>query len=75
MDREKISQGRAVLSAIAIFLYFAIFTAWIPSIVLRSSVLANAPAEVSDLVILAIWGGFFGAGLYGLRWSQERGLI
>jgi hypothetical protein len=75
MNREQISQGRAVLSAIAIFLYFAIFTAWIPSIVLRSSLLASAPAEVSDLVMLAIWGGFFGAGLYGLRWSQERGLI
>ena len=75
MNREKISQGRAVLSAIGIFLYFAIFTAWIPSIVLRSSFLATAPGEVSDLVILVVWGGFFVAGLYGLRWSQERGLI
>ena len=75
MSRERISQGRALLSAIVIFLYFAIFTAWVPSIVLRSSLLASAPANVADIVILAVWGGFFGAGIIGLRLAQDRELI
>ncbi len=75
MSRENISQGRAALSAVVIFLYFAIFTAWIPSMLLRSSFLATAPANVADGITVVVWGGFFGAGLIALRWAQERELI
>lgn len=75
MSREQISQGRALLSAVVIFVYFAVFTAWLPSMVLRSSFLSTAPRNVADGIILVIWGGFFGLGLAGLRWAQDRELI
>ena len=75
MSRERISQGRAFLSAIVIIAYFAFFTAWVPSMVLRSSLLATAPESVANGITLVIWVGFFGLGIVGLRWSQDRELI
>ena len=75
MSRERISQGRGFLSAVAIIAYFAVFTAWLPSLVLRSSLLATAPDSVANVIILGIWVGFFGFGLFALRWSQDRELI
>ena len=75
MSRERISHPRAVLSAIIIFLYFAVFTAWLPSALLRSSLLSGAPRNVADGVTLVVWGGFFGIGLLALRWAQDRELI
>ncbi len=75
MSREKISYPRAALSGVVIFLYFAIFTAWLPSAMLRSSVLSSAPRNVADGIILVVWGGFFGIGLVALRWAQDRELI
>jgi hypothetical protein len=75
MGRERISQGRAALSAVGIFLYFAVFTAWLPSYLLRSSLLSSAPRNVADGLVAALWGGFFVAGLVALRWAQERELI
>lgn len=73
--RDRISQGRAVLSAMAIFLYFAIFTAWLPSILARSTFLATASRNVADGIIIVVWGGFFALGIVALRWTQDRGLI
>jgi len=75
MDREHISHGRAALSGVVVFLYFSIFTAWLPSVLLRSSFLATAPRNVADGIVLVVWGGFFGFGLIALRWTQDRGLI
>ncbi len=75
MSRERISQGRALLSAVVIFMYFAVSTAWIPSALLRSSLLVTAPRNVADGIVLVVWGGFFGLGLLGLRWAQDRELI
>ena len=75
MSREQISQGRALSSAVVIFVYFAVFTAWLPSVLLRSSFLSTAPRSVADGIILVVWGGFFGLGLVGLRWAQDRELI
>jgi len=73
--RDRISQGRAALSGIAIFLYFAIFTAWLPSILARSGFLTSASRNVADGIIIVVWGGFFALGIIGLRWTQDRGLI
>jgi hypothetical protein len=73
--RDRISQGRAALSGIAIFLYFAIFTAWAPSVLARAAYLATASKNVADGIIIVVWGGFFAVGIWGLRWTQERGLI
>lgn len=75
MSREQISHGRAALTAVMIFLYFVIFTAWLPSWLIRSSFLGTASQGVADGITLVVWGGFFGAGLIGLRWAQERELI
>ncbi len=75
MNRDQISQGRAALSGLVIFLYFAIFTAWMPSILARSAFLATASRNVADGIIIVVWGGFFALGMWGLRWTQDRGLI
>jgi ABC-type Mn2+/Zn2+ transport system permease subunit len=75
MNRDRIPQGRAALSGIAILLYFAVFTAWMPSILARSAFLATASRNVADLVIIIVWGGFFALGIVALRWTQDRGLI
>ncbi len=73
-NRGRISHGRAALSAIAIFVYFAVFTAWLPSYVLRTA-LSSAPKNVADLVTVGIWGATLLAGLWGLRKAQEEGWI
>ena len=75
MGRERISHGRAALYGVATFLYFCFFTAWLPSVVLRSSFLSTAPKNVADGIILVIWSGFFGLGIGFLRWAQDRELI
>lgn len=75
MSREGISHPRAALSGIAILVYFAFFTAWVPSALLRSSLLSSAPRNVADGITLVVWGGFFALGLAALRWLQDRELI
>lgn len=75
MSRDRISQPRAILSGVVIFLYFVIFTAWLPSVLLKSSFLAGAPRSISDGITVLVWGGFFGFGLLALRWAQDRELI
>ena len=73
--RDRISQGRAALSGIAIFLYFAIFTAYVPSALAKSAFLATASRNIADGIIIVVWGGFFTLGIVALRWAQDRGLI
>ena len=75
MDCDRISWLRAAVSAVAIFLYFVIFTAWLPSLLLRSSMLSTASRAVADGIIIVVWVGFFSIGVLGLRWAQDRGLI
>lgn len=75
MSRDRISQGRAALSAVTIFLYFAIFTAWLPSYLIRSPLLTSAPRNVADGIVAGLWGAFFVAGIVALRWAQDRELI
>ena len=75
MGRERISQWRAAFSAVVIFLYFVIFTAWLPSMLLRSSLLSTAPRSVADGITILVWTGFFGLGVFALMWAQDRELI
>lgn len=75
MDCARISQVRAMLSAVVIFLYFVIFTAWLPSVLLRSSLLATASRGVADGIVIVVWGGFFTLGVAALMWAQKRELI
>jgi hypothetical protein len=75
MSCDRISWVRAALSALVIFLYFVIFTAWLPSMLLRSSLLATASRGVADGIVIVVWGGFFGLGVLGLMWAQDRELI
>jgi hypothetical protein len=75
MRCDRISWVRAALSAFVIFLYFVIFTAWLPSMLLRSSLLATASRGVADGIVIVVWGGFFGFGVLALMWAQDRELI
>ena len=75
MKCDRISWVRAALSALVIFLYFVIFTAWLPSMLLRSSLLATASRGVADGIVIVVWGGFFGFGVLALMWAQDRELI
>lgn len=75
MGRCQISQVRALVSAIAIFFYFGVVGAWVPSALLNSSLLATAPRGVADGITVVVWGGLFGAGVVALRWAQNRELI
>lgn len=70
-----IGHGRAMLSAVAIFLYFAVATVWLPSALLRSPLLAGASRNVSDVVAVVVWAIGIGAGLWGLRYAQDRAWI
>jgi len=64
-----------MLSAFGIVLYFAVATVWLPSALLRSSLLTGVGRNVSDLVTLAVWGIGLGVGMWGLRLAQKRGWI
>ncbi|MEN8239049.1 MAG: hypothetical protein ABFR53_07605 [Actinomycetota bacterium] len=75
MSRERISHWRAAFSAVMIMVYFAVFTAWLPSYLLRSPLLSTAPRNVADGIVAALWGAFFVAGIVALRWAQDRELI
>lgn len=70
--RASIRHGKALLWAVGIVLYFAVVTVWLPSALLRSSLLAGAERNLADLVVLAIWGTGLGFGLWGLRRLQDR---
>jgi hypothetical protein len=59
--RVAIGHPRAFLSGLGIVVYFAVATVWLPSALLRSSLL--------------IWVVAFGIGLWALRRSQDRAWI
>jgi len=74
-SRSNDTWTRAFFMAIAIALYFIIATIWLPSFVLKLSVVASAPAIIRDLVGSGAWFTFLAAGLFGLRRAQRSGLI
>ncbi|MEA1903436.1 MAG: hypothetical protein U9N56_07920 [Actinomycetota bacterium] len=73
--KKSIGQLRALLSAVVIVLYFALTTVWIPSALLKSSLLTGTGRNTADLVALAVWGAGLGFGIWGLRKAQDRDLI
>ena len=73
--RPAIGPLRAFLSGMAIVAYFTVATVWLPSALLRSSLLAGAERNISDLVTVVVWGVGLGFGMWALRWAQDRALI
>jgi hypothetical protein len=73
--RPVIGHARAAFTGALIVLYFTLSTIWLPSALLRSSLLTGAERTVSDLIALAVWAGGFALGIWGLRRAQERGWI
>lgn len=73
--RVAIGHPRAMLSALGVLLYFVAATVWLPSTLLRSSLLAGASRTVADAVALVVWLLGFGIGLWGLRKAQDRAWI
>jgi len=66
---------RAYILGVVIALYFIVATIWLPSFVLKLSVVASAPAIIRDLIGAGVWSVFVAAGLIGLRMAQRAGLI
>ncbi len=58
-----------------IFVYFVITTVWLPDFILNLDAIADASSSVRDIVVLAVWGGALGFGVWFLRRSQRQGLI
>lgn len=73
--RAAIGHARASLTAMGIVAYFGVTTVWIPSALLRSSLLIGLERNVSDLIAVAVWGAGLGIGIWLLRWAQDRDLI
>lgn len=69
------SWANAIGRGLVIVLYFAFTTVWLPNFVIHLRVVEDAPAMVSDLVVVVVWGGALVAGMYLLRLAQRRGLI
>jgi hypothetical protein len=74
-DRTGIGGSRAMVSAVVIVLYFALATVWLPSALLRSSLLTGVDRNVADLVALVVWIATLSLGMWMLRMAQDRGLI
>jgi hypothetical protein len=67
--------GTASLKAIAIVAYFVVFTVWLPSWLLGLDAVAQASAPVRDAIAVVTWTVTLGAGIFGLRNGQRKGLI
>lgn len=65
---------RALVWAIVIFVYFAFFTAWLPSFFIEE-VVEGWSAIWRDIFTAGIWTIAFGVGIWGLRSAQRRGWI
>ena len=65
----------AYVRGLLVFLYFVVTTVIVPDIVVRLDSVAGSSTVVSDLVVLAVWGGGLVGGLYLLRRFQRTGLI
>jgi mono/diheme cytochrome c family protein len=74
-DRLHLPWPNAWLKSGVIVLYFIIATAVMPSLVLKSGVVAGFPRTAQDFVGTAVWGGALVAGLWGLRWAQRSNRI
>lgn len=69
------SWTNAAIRGVAIFAYFFIATVWLPDLVLTLGPIASASGMIQDIVGLSAWGLGLGAGMFGLRLAQRRGLI
>lgn len=58
----------AYVRAVAVFLYFALATVWLPSFIVSTS----SDAGFRDIAVTVVWLGAFGGGLWGLRELQRR---
>lgn len=63
------------LRGAAIFVYVLVGTVWLPDFVLGLGPIASGSDVIQNLAVLAVWGGALGAGIFGLRRAQQRGLI
>jgi len=62
---------RAYGLGIGIALYFIVATIWLPSFVLRMSVVASAPSTLRDIIGAGVWFVFLAVGLIALRLAQR----
>ena len=62
---------RAYGIGIGIALYFIVATIWLPSFVLRMSIVASAPSVLRDLIGAGVWSVFLAIGLVALRLAQR----
>ena len=58
-----------------IVVYFVVTTVWLPDFVLRLSAVQDSSQSLRDIIVLLVWGGALGAGIYGLRRAQSAGLF
>lgn len=65
----------AAWRGILVVLYFMIFTVWLPDTVLGLGFIAESSRAMRDAIVLVIWAGALGAGMYMLRRAQRQGLI
>jgi len=70
-----VSWWSATLRSVLIFVYFVVFTVWLPSWLLLTKVVASANPWLRDGIAVAVWGAALFAGLAGLRVAQQRELI
>jgi mono/diheme cytochrome c family protein len=74
-DRVHLPWPNAWLKTGVIVIYFVVATAVVPSLVLKSGVVAGFPRTAQDFVGSAVWGGALVLGLWGLRWAQRSNRI
>ena len=65
----------ASVRALAIVVYFVVFTVWLPDFVLGLGFVAEGSDLVRDVVVSLVWGAALVAGMTGLRLAQRRGLV
>jgi hypothetical protein len=58
-----------------VVVYFVVATVWLPDFVLGLGAVADSSRTLRDLIVLVIWAGALGAGMYMLRRYQRQGLI
>jgi hypothetical protein len=60
---------------ILIFLYFVVFTTWVPSWLILLDQVAGLSSPIKDLIAVVTWSGFMAFGIVALRSAQKRGWI
>ena len=66
---------RSWLSAFLIVAYFAVLMLWMPSFVLKLSVVGEMDRAMRDLIGSVVWVVALVGGLWGLRTLQRRRVI